>query len=67
MPARTDSDDHAALLAAARARDPAAAAEAVGSEIQRAADYVLSRLRFPGDPAPAETAWAGLKPLTVQP
>lgn len=61
MPARTDSDDHAALLAAARARDPAAAAEAVGSEIQRAADYVLSRLRFPGDPVPE--GWAGLRPL----
>lgn len=63
MPARHDRDDHAALLAAARARDPAAAAEAVRSEIIRAGDYVLRRLRFPEDPAPATEGWAGLKRL----
>lgn len=63
LPSRPDPDDHAALLAAAEARDPAAAAEAARIEIERAAAYLLARLRFPEDPAPTAAGWAALQPI----
>lgn len=64
LPTRPDTDDHDALLAAAEARDPAGAAEASLSEIERAAAYLLARLRFPDDPAEPASGWSALPRIT---
>ncbi|MBR0672836.1 GntR family transcriptional regulator [Neoroseomonas soli] len=61
LPARPDKDDHDALIAAAETRDPAAAAEASRSEIERAAAYLMTRLRFPDDPAEPVDGWTTLR------
>ena len=63
LPARTDGDDHDALLAAAEARDAQAAAAASRSEIERAAAFLLARLRFPEDPPSTAKGWAALQPI----
>jgi DNA-binding GntR family transcriptional regulator len=65
LPARPDADDHAALLAAARARDSAAAAEAVRREIENSAAYLLARLHFPEDPAAPDQGWQKLQRLAT--
>jgi DNA-binding GntR family transcriptional regulator len=67
LPMRPEQDDHDALLAAAEARDPAAAAAAARDEIERAAAYLLARLRFPEDPPPSAAGWAALQPITGVP
>ncbi len=65
LPARPDTDDHAALLAAARARDGAAAAQAVRQEIENSAAYLLARLHFPEDPAAPDQGWQKLQRLAT--
>lgn len=63
LPERPDQDDHDGLLSAAEARDPTAAAAAARGEIEHAAAYLLSRLRFPDDPTPVACGWATLRSL----
>jgi DNA-binding GntR family transcriptional regulator len=60
---RPEGDDHEAILAAAEACDPAAAAEAVRLDIERCTVYLLDKLRFPEDPEPVAEGWAVLRPL----
>jgi len=65
MPGRPDADDHQALLAAAKAGDGQAAAEAARREIEASAAFVLARVHFPEDPMPPAAGWKKLKRIAL--
>ncbi|MFN7672657.1 MAG: GntR family transcriptional regulator [bacterium] len=65
MPARPDADDHQGLLAAAKAGDGQAAAEAVRREIEASAAFVLARVHFPEDTTPPAAGWKKLKRIAL--
>jgi len=65
MPRRPDADDHQGLLAAAKAGDGQAAAEAARREIEASAAFVLARVHFPEDPTPPAAGWKKLKRIAV--
>lgn len=65
MPARPDADDHQGLLAAAKAGDGQAAAEAARREIEASAAFVLARVHFPEDPTPPAAGWKKLKRIAL--
>ena len=65
MPARPDADDHQGLLAAAKAGDGQAAAEAARREIEASAAFVLARVHFPEDTTPPAAGWKKLKRIAL--